>query len=147
MSYSVPLYVDPPPWTRRPSLGRAHDRSGGRLPRGAGAAPVVVASKIDTEGALLGNIIMLALQRGSIAVENRLGRILDYGVIVARVEALYASSARVLDEPRLLSLIQDGAPTYAWPADQRHVWEPRSPRRVIQFLTRPRHRDVSLVPA
>ena len=55
--------------------------------------------------------------------ENRLGRIVDYGVIAARVDALYASSARALDEPLLLDLIQDGVPAYAWPADQRHVWE------------------------
>jgi hypothetical protein len=82
--------------------------------------------------------------------ENRLGRILDYGVIGARVQAVYASSAHVLDEPRLLSLIQDGAPGYAWPADQRHVWEPRRRlRSLIQVLTRPRHSDLhlKLVPA
>jgi hypothetical protein len=84
--------------------------------------------------------------------ENWLGRILDYGVIGARVEALYARSARALDEPRLLSLIDDGAPSYAWPGDQRHVWEPRSRRRLselVQFVTRPRRSDVplELVPA
>ena len=51
--------------------------------------------------------------------ENRLGRMMDYGVIGTRVDALYASSARALNEPRLLDLIVDGAPAYAWPADQR----------------------------
>jgi hypothetical protein len=84
--------------------------------------------------------------------ENWLGRILDYGVIGARVEALYARSASVLDEPRLMSLVHDGAPSYAWPADQREVWEPRSRRRLrtlVQFLTRPRESDLPLefVPA
>jgi hypothetical protein len=84
--------------------------------------------------------------------ENWLGRILDYGVIVARVEALYAWSARALDEPRLRCLICDGAPNYAWPVDQRQVWEHRSRRRsgsLIEFLTRPRDGDlpVGLVPA
>ena len=84
--------------------------------------------------------------------ENGLGRILDYGVIGSRIEALYTRSARALDEPLLLSLVQDGAPIYAWPADQRQVWEPRSRRRLrslVQFLTRPRRSDVPLgrVPA
>ena len=73
--------------------------------------------------------------------ENRLGRMVDYGVIGVRVDALYATSARALGEPLLLDLIADGAPAYAWPADQRHVWEPQSQRRftsLIEFLTRPR---------
>jgi hypothetical protein len=81
-----------------------------------------------------------------IEAENRLGRILDYGVIGTRVEALYASSARALDEPQLLNLVQDGAPVYAWPADQRQVWEPRSRRRLrllIQYLTHPRRSAVA----
>ena len=34
---------------------------------------VVVASKIDTEGALLGNIIVLLLERAGVPVENRVG--------------------------------------------------------------------------
>ena len=82
--------------------------------------------------------------------ENRLGRMVDYGVIGARVDALYATSARALGEPRLLDLIVDGAPAYAWPADQRHVWKPQPQRRftsLIEFLTRPRHSGVHLVPA
>ncbi len=73
--------------------------------------------------------------------ESRLGRIVDYGVIAARIDVLYASSARALDEPLLLGLVQGGAPSYAWPADQRHVWRPRSRWRLaamIRFLTRPR---------
>src|SRR5579871_5443303 len=36
------------------------------------AAAVVVASKIDTEGALLGNIIAVLLQQHGIAVDNKL---------------------------------------------------------------------------
>ena len=82
--------------------------------------------------------------------ENRLGRMVDYGVIGARVDALYASSARALGEPRLLDLIVDGAPAYAWPADQRHVWKPQPRRRfasLIEFLTRPRDRHMRLEPA
>lgn len=72
--------------------------------------------------------------------ENRLGRMMDYGVIGTRLDALYASSVRALNEPRLLDLIVDGAPAYAWPADQWHVWKPQSQGRftsLIEFLTRP----------
>jgi hypothetical protein len=75
-----------------------------------------------------------------INAENRLGRMMDYGVIGTRFDALYASSARALDEPRLLELVVDGAPAYAWPADQWHVWKPQSQGRftsLIEFLTRP----------
>ena len=81
--------------------------------------------------------------------ENRLGRMMDYGVISGRVDALYASSARALGEPRLLDLIVDGTPAYAWPADQRHVWRPHSRRSLtslVGYLTRPRRSDVCLEP-
>lgn len=60
-----------------------------------------------------------------VAAENRLGRMLDYAVIVPRLQRLYEWSARDLDEPRLVELIRDGNPIYAWPFEQRHVW--RSP--------------------
>jgi hypothetical protein len=75
-----------------------------------------------------------------INAENRLGRVVDYGVIGVRVDALYAASAQALAEPRLLELVVDGAPAYAWPADQRHVWKPQSQGKfasLIEFLTRP----------
>jgi hypothetical protein len=75
-----------------------------------------------------------------INAENKLGRMVDHGVIGVRVDALYAVSARALGEPRLLELVVDGAPAYAWPADQRHVWKPQSQGRftsLIEFLTRP----------
>ncbi|HUY84672.1 MAG TPA: glycine betaine ABC transporter substrate-binding protein [Steroidobacteraceae bacterium] len=39
----------------------------------ARADAVIVGSKIDTEGALLGNIIILRLEQGGIAVESRIG--------------------------------------------------------------------------
>ena len=58
--------------------------------------------------------------------------------------------ARALDEPRLLDLVNDGAPAYAWPADQRHVWKPQAQRRftsLIEFLTRPRISGLRLEPA
>ena len=57
-----------------------------------------------------------------IAAEQRLGRMLDYAVVIPRVQRLYEWSAVELVEPRLLELIRDGNPIYAWPFDQRHVW-------------------------
>jgi len=75
-----------------------------------------------------------------INAENRLGRVMDYGVIGVRFDALYATSAQALGEPRLLELIVDGAPAYAWATDQRHVWKTPSQGKftsLIEFLTRP----------
>ena len=66
-----------------------------------------------------------------IGLENPLGRLLDYGVIGPRVDALYASAANALDEPRLLGLVRNGAPVYAWPYERRQVW--RKPR--AHYLT------------
>jgi hypothetical protein len=57
-----------------------------------------------------------------IADEQRLGRILDYAVILPRLQRLYEWSAQDLDQPLLLELVRDGNPIYAWPFEQRHVW-------------------------
>ena len=75
-----------------------------------------------------------------IAEEQRLGRMLDYAVIVPRLQQLYEWSAEELAEPRLLELIRDGNPIYAWPFEKRHVW--RSPRmpfaaRALALVTGP----------
>src|SRR5262245_46369971 len=72
--------------------------------------------------------------------EQRLGRLLDYAVIVPRLQLLYGWAARELGEPRLLDLIRDGSPVYAWPYEERQVW--RAPRRplvavVAERVTRP----------
>lgn len=76
-----------------------------------------------------------------IADEQRLGRMFDYAVIVPRLQRVYERSAEELGEPRLLELIQDGNPIYAWPFEARHVW--RSPgmpltARVLERATRAR---------
>ena len=76
-----------------------------------------------------------------IADEQRLGRILDYAVIVPRLQALYEWSAEELGEPRLLELVRDGNPIYAWPFEQRHVWrapQMKLPGRALERVTRPR---------
>jgi hypothetical protein len=76
-----------------------------------------------------------------IVAEQRLGRMLDYAVIVPRIQRIYEWSAEELGEPRLLGLVRDGSPIYVWPFEQRHVW--RSSHmplagRVLARITRPR---------
>jgi hypothetical protein len=76
-----------------------------------------------------------------IAEEQRLGRMLDYAVIVPRLQRLYVWSADELREPRLLELVRDGNPIYAWPYERRHVWRnPNMPfaARVLERVTRAR---------
>ncbi len=74
-----------------------------------------------------------------IADERRLGRVLDYAVIVPRLQRLYEWSADEVAEPRVRGLVRDGNPTYAWPFEERHVW--RSPdmpfvARALERVTR-----------
>jgi hypothetical protein len=64
-----------------------------------------------------------------IAEEQRLGRLLDYAVILPRMQRMYEWSAEELGEPRLLELVRDGNPIYAWPFEERHVW--RSPHMPV----------------
>jgi hypothetical protein len=76
-----------------------------------------------------------------VANEQRLGRMLDYAVIVPRLQRVYEWSAEELGEPRLLELVRDGNPIYAWPFEACHVW--RSPQmplaaRVLERATRMR---------
>ena len=71
-----------------------------------------------------------------IADEQRLGRMLDYAVIVPRLQALYEWSAGELAEPRLLGLVRDGSPVYAWPFEARHVWRPGHMPLVARLLQR-----------
>lgn len=76
-----------------------------------------------------------------IADEQRLGRLLDYAVILPRIQRVYEWSAEQLGEPRLRELARDGSPIYAWPFQQRHVW--RSARmplvgRLLERATRAR---------
>jgi hypothetical protein len=74
-----------------------------------------------------------------VADEQQLGRMLDYAVIVPRVQRLYEWSAGELAEPRLLDLVRDGNPVYAWPLEQRHVWRTASmplAARVLERATR-----------
>jgi len=71
-----------------------------------------------------------------IAVENVLGQMLDYGIIRPRLQRLYEWSAEELCEPRLIDLVRDGSPVYAWPFEHRDVWELARPPRIVRALRR-----------
>ena len=76
-----------------------------------------------------------------LADEHRLGRLLDYAVIVPRLQRVYEWSAAELGEPRLLGLVRDGNLIYAWPFEEGHVWRlPDMPLagRVLERATRTR---------
>jgi hypothetical protein len=57
-----------------------------------------------------------------IAGQHRFFRYVDYGVIAARIDVLYAFAARSLGEPRVEALVSDGVPAYVWPKDVREPW-------------------------
>ena len=72
--------------------------------------------------------------------EHRFGRILDYAVILPRVDVLYDWSARELDRPEVARLVVDGTPAYAWASADRQEWEsPRLPvaGRALRALSAP----------
>ena len=71
-----------------------------------------------------------------IAEENTFGRMLDYGIIQPRLQRLYEWSAEELGEPGVLGLVRDGSPVYAWPFENRDVWEPARPTRTVRALRR-----------
>lgn len=66
--------------------------------------------------------------------EGGIGHMLDVGVILPRLPALYEWSARELGEPRLRDLLAGGLPAYAWPAHDASTWEipPRLPARAAR---------------
>lgn len=64
------------------------------------------------------------------------GRLLDFGVIVPRLGALYEWSARELGAPGLAGCLHDGAMTYAWPFEDRAVWEPPERSRLVRLAHR-----------
>jgi hypothetical protein len=53
------------------------------------------------------------------------GRLLDFGLIMPRLQQLYEWSAHELGVPGLLDCTRDGSMTYAWPFEERGVWRPQ----------------------
>ncbi|MFS8096851.1 hypothetical protein LFM09_06880 [Lentzea alba] len=54
--------------------------------------------------------------------EHGFGRLVDFGMILPRLQQLYEWSARELAAPGLLDCVRDGALTYAF--EDPHVWQP-----------------------
>ncbi|WP_394619776.1 hypothetical protein JNUCC0626_11935 [Lentzea sp. JNUCC 0626] len=64
-----------------------------------------------------------------LAQEHGFARLVDFGMIVPRLDRLYEWSAADLGASGLLDCVRDGALTYAWRFEDRHVWDP--PRSVV----------------
>ncbi|MBE1488277.1 hypothetical protein [Plantactinospora soyae] len=60
--------------------------------------------------------------------ENYLGRLIDYGAILPRAQALYEHAADDLEQPKLLQLVRADGPAYAWPPEHGYAWLSRRPR-------------------
>ena len=67
--------------------------------------------------------------------ELRFARLVDFGVILPRLQQIYEWSAHELGAPDLLECVHDGAPTYAWSIDDRSVWQP-SRSSILQLTQR-----------
>jgi hypothetical protein len=87
----------------------------------------VLPSRYPLDGATVQQILQ---------AENRLGHLIDYGVILPRAHALYAHAASELNEPRLRAMLRDGWPVYSWPYDERHVWTTTRTSLAIRTLAK-----------
>jgi hypothetical protein len=79
--------------------------------------------------------------RSYVNAENNLGRLLDYGVILPRLQLLYEWSAEELDQPALAGLVQAGVPNYVAPPAAAPFWRPVPAPLTVRLLgrvTRPR---------
>jgi hypothetical protein len=78
--------------------------------------------------------------RTYVNAENNLGRLLDYGVILPKLDLLYAWSAEELCQPRLRELVRGGVPSYVAPDEAAPLWN-RVPAplavRLLGRATRP----------
>jgi hypothetical protein len=66
------------------------------------------------------------------------GRIIDHGVIVPRIQRLYEWSARALGLADLAELARDGSPVSAWSYADRHhrrLAHESLPVRAVRFAT------------
>jgi hypothetical protein len=71
-----------------------------------------------------------------VGAENRLGRLLDYGVILPRLQLLYEWSAESLGQPALAQLVDGGAPSYVVPIEAAELWSPVPAPVTVRLLGR-----------
>jgi hypothetical protein len=71
-----------------------------------------------------------------LASENFAGRLIDYGVMLPRVQAVYEFAARDLNELGLLDFISNGNLIYAWPYENRDVWVATKSRALTALIAR-----------
>jgi hypothetical protein len=71
-----------------------------------------------------------------LALENAIGRLIDYGVLIPRAQALYEFAAEDLGEPALLDFISHGNLVYAWPYDDRAAWTCTRSSAAIRLIAR-----------
>jgi hypothetical protein len=74
--------------------------------------------------------------RTYVNAENNLGRLLDYGVILPRLELLYEWSAAELRQPALAELVHKGTPSYVAPAESAPYWRPVPAPLTVRLLGR-----------
>lgn len=71
-----------------------------------------------------------------LAGENFAGRLIDYGVMLPHVQAIYEFAAHDLGEPGLLDFISGGDLMYAWSYGNREVWVATKSLALTAFIAR-----------
>jgi hypothetical protein len=68
--------------------------------------------------------------------ENSLGRLLDYGVILPRLQLLYEWSAEELGQPAVVDWAREGVPSYFSPIEAIQFWRPVPAPVMVRLLAR-----------
>jgi hypothetical protein len=71
-----------------------------------------------------------------LAAHGRLAQVIDYGLIPSELTELYGFAAAALGEPRITTLLSDGTPCYAWPAEERAPWLAGAARPLARAIAR-----------
>jgi hypothetical protein len=72
-----------------------------------------------------------------VAGEGRMARIVDYGLILQKLDLIYEMAARTLCEPRIADLSHNGVPIYANTPVRRDQLQPDTISRIVAKIARP----------